>query len=584
MLDPASRTPELPIIALSDPYHDSAYVVVDRDGLRHVELERHTRSKYEVLNALVGAWMLDRETLQNARTYLFHEGDYIAPLLRQMASGAAIDWHREIERLIRKQHGSMNADELLAMPALVDDVANVFRRMQGGDADWQVMDHHFCHAANAFLSTDFAEALVFTLDGGGAHFVDGRQVDVHGSVYRFDRSARLNREALHLVTDWSPGWAWTRVPRALGFDWCDAGTVMAMAAFGQASPGLRRRVRRNAVWDVDQSTVSVLRRTAIRLAGRSLHKIATDDASRFGLAAALQEETERRIRQFMAPYLNRTEPIDVCLSGGVFLNCVAVGKIKQWFPQVRRLYIPPAPYDGGLPIGLAQVFLFDQGLDESGSRERLAPFATAKAHHLPAVEAACRLAGIAPPAPTTVEEVAQRLGRGQIVAIFQGGSESGRRALGNRSILSDPRDPAKKDILNRIVKKRQWFRPFAPMILHEEVANWFAVWDGFESPYMSFAVPFLRGKGELVPAVLHADGTARVQTVHRDLTPKTHELLQAWHRHSDVPILLNTSFNDSEPIVETPDEAIATMLRSGIDGIYFADFDLFAANPGRVKA
>lgn len=168
---------------------------------------------------------------------------------------------------------------------------------------------------------------------------------------------------------------------------------------------------------------------------------------------------------------------------------------------------------------------------------------------------------------------------GKIIALFQGPSESGRRALGNRSIIADPRDPSMKDVLNRIVKKRQWFRPFAPMILIEEVPNWFEAPAGFESPYMSFAVPFQNDKGELVPAVRHQDGTARVQTVHRDLTPLTHQLLEAWRARTGVPILLNTSFNDSEPIVETPQQAVATMLRSGIDAIYFADFDLLVESP-----
>jgi carbamoyltransferase len=193
--------------------------------------------------------------------------------------------------------------------------------------------------------------------------------------------------------------------------------------------------------------------------------------------------------------------------------------------------------------------------------------------------AAWRSAGLAPPKAVKLSDVVEALADGQIIAIFQGGSESGRRALGNRSIIADPRDAAKKDVLNRLIKKRQWFRPFAPMILHEEVAKWFDVPPGFESPYMSFAVPFHADKGAMVPAVRHQDGTARVQTVHRDLTPGTHRLLTAWHAQTGIPILLNTSFNDSEPIVDTPQEAIATMLRSGIDGIYLADFGLFAANP-----
>src|ERR1700737_4831916 len=117
------------------------------------------------------------------------------------------------------------------------------------------------------------------------------------------------------------------------------------------------------------------------------------------------------------------------------------------------------------------------------------------------------------------------------------------------------------------------------MVLHEETEKWFAVGPGFASPYMSFAAFFRDGMGDLVPAVRHADNSARLQTVHRDLTPRTHAILYEWHRQSGVPILLNTSFNEHEPIVETPHEAVATMLRTGIDAIYFADHRLMLRNP-----
>ena len=579
MLLSSSQSLEFPIIAFGDPWHDSAYVVVDKGELRHVEVERYTRSKYEQINPMIAAWMSDRDAIESARSYLFVEGRFFAPLLRRIAAGAAIDLTAEVRQMIQDQSGSIPSKQLLEMPGLEDGLVRVFDRIRQGEAAWQIMDHHFCHAANAFLSSSFDEAMVFTLDGGGAHFLNGKQVGVHGSVYHFDRSKPLSREPRHLVTDWSPGWAWTRISRLLGYDWEDAGTVMAMAAFGESSPSLRKAVQRKYVWNNAEDEASILRRLPYALARRRLQEIASDDKSHFGLACALQEETERRIREFIAPYVQGADGIAVCLSGGVFLNCVAAGKVARWFPQVSGVFIPPAPYDGGLAIGLAQNHMFDCGIDPFGSGEARAPFDNSSAHDLLTVHAACRSSALGPPAPTTAMEIAERIGRGEVVALFQGGSESGRRALGNRSIVADPRDASKRDLLNRIIKKRQWFRPFAPMILYEEVANWFDVPDRFESPYMSFAVPFLPGKGEMVPAVRHHDDSARVQTVHHEFTPKTHLLLKSWHEHSGVPILLNTSFNDSEPIVGTPHEAISTMLRSGIDGIYFADFDLFAANP-----
>jgi carbamoyltransferase len=570
---------DLPVIALGDPWHDSTYAVFDGDGLRHVEVERHTRSKYEDLNSLVAAWMLDREIVETARVFLFEEGRFFAPMMRQLKGQGKVDLEAQVLRVIREQHGSLPPGEVAATEGLVEGLVRVFERIRSGNAAWEVMDHHFCHAANAFLSSNFKEALAFTLDGGGPHFSGGRQIRVHGSVYRFDRSRPLPRDPVQLVTNWSPGWAWVRVSRLLGYGTNDAGTVMAMSAYGEHSSELRQMARNMRLWETAQGDLPIVRRGALLMYMRKLNSMVSDEPSRFGLARALQEETEERIRRFMAPHLEGLDAVDICLSGGVFLNCIAAAKIPRWFPQVRHTFIPPAPYDGGLSIGLAQAYLHDHGVDPLAGGAQRAPFALSRGHNLLEIHAACRSTGLPTPEPLTARQFAGAIAGGSIIALFQGGSESGRRALGNRSIVADPRDASKKENLNQVVKKRQWFRPFAPMILHEEVTNWFDVSADFESPYMSFAVNFRAHKGALVPAVCHQDGTARVQTVHRDLTPRTHDILTEWHKLSGVPMLLNTSFNDSEPIVETPQEAIATMLRSGIDGIFFADQGLFAANP-----
>ena len=156
-----------------------------------------------------------------------------------------------------------------------------------------------------------------------------------------------------------------------------------------------------------------------------------------------------------------------------------------------------------------------------------------------------------------------------IISVFGGKSESGRRALGNRSILANPKDEKMKDIINSKVKHRQWYRPFAPSILAEEVDNWFE--ENYDSPYMSFAVKFKESKRKLVPAVSHYDGTGRLQTVSEDTNSWYYGFIRAWYEKSGVPILLNTSFNDREPIVETPEHAINCFLRTNIDYLYFYD-------------
>ena len=169
----------------------------------------------------------------------------------------------------------------------------------------------------------------------------------------------------------------------------------------------------------------------------------------------------------------------------------------------------------------------------------------------------------------SVDDVVDLLDSQKIVSVFSGGSESGRRALGNRSILADPRSPEMKDMINEKVKHRQWFRPFAPSILAEDTKDWFE--SDIESPYMSFVVKFKEDVKDKVPAVVHFDGSARLQTVTEKNNSFYYGLLKKWKKKSGVPILLNTSFNDREPICETPDHAIDCFLRTNIDYMYFYD-------------
>ena len=159
-----------------------------------------------------------------------------------------------------------------------------------------------------------------------------------------------------------------------------------------------------------------------------------------------------------------------------------------------------------------------------------------------------------------------------VISVFGGGSESGRRALGNRSILADPRSPDMKDIINEKVKHRQWFRPFAPSIIREEVKNWFEM--DIDSPYMTTVLNFKEEVKDKVPAVVHHDGSGRLQTVTKNDNEWYYGLIKKFQEKTGVPILLNTSFNDREPIVETPFHAINCFLRTNIDYLYFYDANI----------
>lgn len=164
----------------------------------------------------------------------------------------------------------------------------------------------------------------------------------------------------------------------------------------------------------------------------------------------------------------------------------------------------------------------------------------------------------------------------KIVSVYGGKAEAGRRALGNRSILADPRSGTMKDTINLKIKHREHFRPFAPSILRECVPEWFE--HDVESPYMSFAIKIREEKRALVPAVVHEDGTARLQTVTLRGNPWYYKFLKLWQEASGVPILLNTSFNDREPIVETPDHAVACFLKTDIDYLYFFEYGILISS------
>jgi carbamoyltransferase len=169
------------------------------------------------------------------------------------------------------------------------------------------------------------------------------------------------------------------------------------------------------------------------------------------------------------------------------------------------------------------------------------------------------------------DEAVDRLLRKQVGAIFQGRAEMGARALGNRSIIFDPRVPDGKDIVNR-VKHREWYRPFAASVLAEHAADWFELGPLAESPFMLFALPTRPDRIPRIPAVVHLDGTCRAQTVTRSGNPKWHDLIDAFRQQTDVPLLLNTSFNlGGEPLVHTRADALDTLARSELDFVYFAD-------------
>jgi carbamoyltransferase len=262
-----------------------------------------------------------------------------------------------------------------------------------------------------------------------------------------------------------------------------------------------------------------------------------------------------------------------------------VGKMYDWYPNVENIYVCPVPYDSGLAIGSAQYVyhqVFDKPrinwkdnaspyLGRTYDEERI--YSDLNNNKYDNIDKVGRKISFEIVDDDYVVDLL--LKDDNVISVFGGGSESGRRALGNRSILADPRSNDMKDIINEKVKHRQWFRPFAPSITREDVKDWFE--KDIDSPYMTAVIKFKEEMRDKVPAVVHTDGTARLQTVTKNDNEWYYNFIKKFQKKTGVPILLNTSFNDREPIVETPDHAINCFLRTNIDYLYFREYGILVS-------
>jgi carbamoyltransferase len=506
--------------------HDVSYAVLE-DGIPiiHEELERFSRVKMELGDGL--EFFFKRNPGLEDIQY-FTLGNYGVSSLKNL-------WN----------------------PDTVARANSIVSRNKGSIASF---GHHTSHAANVFYTSNFESALIVTIDGGGTEH-DGKTTAFTVSE---GRDTTINRLQTEDILKCNLGALWQVVTKeiyglSVGFPKGDqAGTVMAMATAGQPKyANMFSELRAGELLNLVE-----LKRIA-----------ALSEEEWFNVAASLQEYTEQRVRSELAQYLSTGKYKNVCFSGGVSLNCVMLGKLREWFPQIESIFCDPIPYDAGLSLGSARYLwhhvLKNPRIDSAINRT---PYLGAS-YTQSDIEKACsdRYDQVKYKVVTDTD-VLQLLADQKIVALFGGRSESGRRALGNRSIIADPRNHNMKSIINTKVKHRQWFRPFAPSILEEKVSEWFDT--SVSSPYMSFALRFRIDKRSAVPAVVHLDGTGRLQTVTSQDNPWYYSFISNWEKLSGVPILLNTSFNDSEPIVETPVDAIACFLKTDIDYLYFYDYGI----------
>jgi carbamoyltransferase len=453
---------------------------------------------------------------------------------------------------------------ITAAPRMLrDDVPFHLRERMNGAADrhrWRFhfVEHHIAHAASAYYPAPFERAAVLTLDGRG------ECVSTYLGVGDGLQLEKLNEVSL----PHSLGLLYERVTSHLGFlNSSDEYKVMALASYG--TPRYADRFRSILRWR-DDGGYEILPFDLTELIGPARSPRATFDAEHFDIASSLQVVLEEAGLKLATWLQRRTGERNMCLAGGVALNCVMNSRIARE-SAFERVWVQPAAGDSGTSLGAALAVWAEQESAgaHDGSRSASSRWQMDSAYLGPAftddqIRAALDHARLTYTRPADLTAaVADRLAQGKVVGWFQGRMEFGPRALGARSILASPTDPSMMQRLNEL-KDREDFRPVAPVVLAEESGRFFADCD--ESPFMLFVYDVRPEVADLVPAIRHVDGTARTQTVRREQSPLFHRLLEQFRDRSGVPVLVNTSFNTrGKPIVCTPQDALECFYTSPID-------------------
>jgi len=576
------------ILGLSAFFHDSAAALIE-DGriVAAAEEERFSRRKHDDrFPAQAAAWCISQAGILPSQldAVVFYE----KPLIK---------FERLLETSLAFAPRGFRAF-LAAMPPWLQRKLHLPREIDAGlggtyEGPIHFASHHESHAASAFFPSPFERAAILTLDGVG-EWATAAWGTGEGASLRLREEMRFPH---------SPGLLYSAFTGYCGFR-INSGEykLMGLAPYGEprfADLILDRIVRLHddgSFW-MDQRHFRYCH--GLTMTSRHFHSLfggpprAPESAltqREMDIAASIQRVIEEIVLRMARHVHHRTGERNLCLAGGVALNCVANGRLLREGP-FERLWIQPAAGDAGGAIGAA---LAHWHLTLQNSRTP-SPSDSQRGSYLgPAfsdgeMRAALDTAGAR---YETLEEdgladaVASEIAAGRIVAHFDGAAEFGPRALGHRSILGDPRDPDMQRRMNVAIKFRESFRPFAPAVLHDRQREWFEL--DAESPYMLLVAPVaashrlapeagdaaargierLRVRRSDVPAITHVDGSARVQTVSRERSPRFHAILSAFERRTGCPVLVNTSFNiRGEPIVHSPSDAYRCFMLTDIDAL-----------------
>mgnify|MGYP001468331594 CR=1 FL=1 len=449
----------------------------------------------------------------------------------------------------------------------------------------EFIEHHRAHVASAFFSSPFEESTLISIDGSGdfSTIMIGKGV---GNKIEIIESQDFPV---------SMGLFYTAFTQFLGFPYYgDEYKVMGLSPYG--SPDYLKEMR-SIMWSGDKnilewdSSFFNLNNGAVsysdnipnvgqlfdegnfeKLFGVKKSKNEEINQRHKNIASSLQMRTEELIFEIIERAFKQTGISNLCIAGGVAQNSVANGKILN-NTSIKEIYIPSAGHDAGISMGASQYHyfhnldnkriaaLYNANLGISFSNEKIKEIIEGLGLSYKYLED-----------DTLFKYVAKAISNNNVIGFFDGKAEFGPRALGSRSILADPRNSKAQQLLNEKIKKRESFRPFAPSILEDYGEEYFKNYQF--TPFMERVLPIRKEKQKLIPAVTHVDGSGRLQSVSKELRPRYYELILEFYNITGIPILINTSFNENEPVVNIPEEAIDCYLRTDMDMLVIGNYIL----------
>lgn len=440
---------------------------------------------------------------------------------------------------------------------------------------YEYVPHHEAHANLSFYNSGFDEALVLVIDGGGEGVICGESSGKTGeSIYymNYDKTWYLHQRSLSIgtrkegetwgvlsndyfdvatITDRDTyGRIFTRASEIAVNDGFGAGKLMGLAAYGKDNP------------DVPDAFKTLYPCTEFRIwLKENKNEIKTGKIPPEDVAFRVQNQSTESIIEYIDMTLKLMPSKNVCLCGGFFYNVVNNYKILKAFPDIN-FYFEPIAGDQGVAIGAAMHQYRKISKDKTKRPLKTLYLGRQANYDRDLLPNEKEIHDVEP------SYVAKLLEQRNVVALYQGRAEAGPRALGNRSLLYDPRDPNGRDVVNTI-KKREWYRPFAGTVLEEHAKEWFDLAELDSSPWMMFAVECYEDKQKLVPALQHNDGTSRIQTLNQEQNQHYYDLIQEFYKLTNVPMVLNTSFNlAGDTMVDNMQDALRTCRKGNIPYLY----------------